>query len=344
MRAAPATDEAAIEAAVREAWRLTLPEAPDDPGSSWAEAGGDSLEALHLVLRLEARLGRRVPPELIGPETTIAALARRLAAGEAEPPRAGLPVFIVPGFRGHAANWASLRRALADVAFETAAMPDLESRAADLADLCWTAARVADDVARRRPAGPIVLAGYSFGACVAHEAARRLAASGRDVAKVVLLDPWVPDRRRPAPRPLRLALRRARELLARDGEGPALHLHWLLLLGLWHGGAGDAARRLLRVSAGRLAPGPLLRRREHLLRRLRLAALRRWTPRPLDAPVLLAVSDEQAERGQLALWRSVCPQARLLRLPGRHRDVLAPAAAERLVPPLRAALAPGAAP
>jgi thioesterase domain-containing protein len=157
---------------------------------------------------------------------------------------------------------------------------------------------------------------------------------------VVLLDPWIPEPSGNAGngRSLSDAVKRARRLLARHGERPLDYLHWLAFVGLFHVGARDTARRLLHRSSRWLQPRPLLRRRIHYLRRVRLAALRGWRPKLLRAPVLLAVSDEHAMEAQMAAWQSVCPNHQLARLRGRHFDMLGRETLDQLLPILRDAL------
>jgi len=332
--------DALVEAAVREAWRLTLPDAPPDARTTWAEAGGDSLAALHLALRLEAGLGRTVPLELITTETTVPALATRLSTRKQAPRCHGFPVFLVPGHLGDSASWAPIRQAVGStVAFETAAMPDLESATAGLEDLEWTAQRVAEDIMQRQPSGGLVLAGYSFGACVAHETARQLAAAGRHVARLVLLDPWIPEPAGAGARPVLDAARKAWRLLIRQRQKPAEYLQWLGFVLLFHLGAREAARRLLRAPGRRLEPLSQLRRRIHFLGQVRVKALLNWRPQPVRSPVLLAISDQHAEQ-RMAIWLALCPDHELVRLRGGHGDVFTPEAVNQLLPPLRAAFGP----
>lgn len=331
--------EDALYRAVRDAWAATLPEDDPDADPSWGETGADSLATLHLILRLERRLGRRIAFDLVTPDVTAAGLAARLA------PRDGATadvrddaIFLVPGVFGDEPILAAFRASFgAALRFETLALPDLADPAATLADLPATGRFLADEIGRRRPRGAIRIAGYSFGASAAYEAAVALAAAGRTVAFVGLLDPWHPAER-PAGATSGIAAqagRRAthlRSLFRRGDESLAASLHWSLFALLVHGGAPDAARRFLRALGGITDARTMLRARRYLLHRLRREALRQWRPRPLQAPVLLALSQFSVERGAGESWAALCTALETVRLPGGHRDLFAPAAAARLTP------------
>src|SRR5258705_11111358 len=49
-----------VHCVAKRAWAGTLPRASYGPTIECADAGGDSLDTLHLVLRLETQLGREV--------------------------------------------------------------------------------------------------------------------------------------------------------------------------------------------------------------------------------------------------------------------------------------------
>lgn len=332
-------NEDTLYRAVRDAWATTLPEDDPDADLSWGETGADSLATLHLVLRLERRLGRRIAFDLVTPDVTAAGLAARLAARDGAP--AGGEddaIFLVPGVFGDEPILAAFRASFgAALRFETLALPDLSDPAATLSDLPATGRFLADEIGRRRPSGVIRIAGYSFGASGAYEAAVALAAAGRTVAFVGLLDPWHPTERT-ATATAGIAVqvgRRAahlRSLFRRGDESLAAYLHWSLFALLVHGGAPDAARRFLRALGGATGARATLRARRYLLHRLRREALGQWRPRPLQAPVLLALSQFSVNRGASERWAALCPALEIVRLPGGHRDLFAPAAAARLTP------------
>src|SRR5439155_1645301 len=92
------------------------------------------------------------------------------------------PVFLIPPIFGDEPNLADFRRSLSEhVWLQTLELPDLGCPASLLSDMVTTGHFVATEIARRLPQGDILLAGYSFGGCVAIEAAALLVAQGRQL-------------------------------------------------------------------------------------------------------------------------------------------------------------------
>ena len=54
-----------------------------------------------------------------------------------------------------------------------------------------------------------------------------------------------------------------------------------------------------------------------------------WRPNPIRGPVFLAISEENSSA--IDQWKSLCPQARTIQLPGKHVDVLKPPSLEILL-------------
>ena len=148
--------EEVVHQAVKRAWTETLPRASYGPTIEWADAGADSLDTLHLTLRLEAYLDRKVAFDLITPGMTVSSLARRLldepaahnepAAPDDERP----PVFLIPPIFGDEPNLADFRRSLSEhVWLQTLELPDLGCPASLLSDMVTTGHFVATEIARR---------------------------------------------------------------------------------------------------------------------------------------------------------------------------------------------------
>ncbi|MFE6895075.1 amino acid adenylation domain-containing protein [Streptomyces sp. NPDC057694] len=169
--------------------------------------GGNSLIAVALVNRINREFGVTVPVQVFFEAATVEKLARYIdgAAGRRTSPRlvrlntegTGRPVFCWPGLGGSPMN---LRLAAERCASDGGAPRPVygvqalglnagETPAASLAEMA-----AADVAAIRRlcPEGPYTLWGYSFGARVAHEAARQLEQAGQRVDHVVLLAPGSP--------------------------------------------------------------------------------------------------------------------------------------------------------
>ncbi|MBL1102148.1 amino acid adenylation domain-containing protein [Streptomyces coffeae] len=163
------------------------------------DLGGTSLTAMRLVVRIEQRYGVNVPLSEFIAAPTVAGLAALLRAGGAVPAFDPLvpirpegtrpPLFMVHPMGGNVLCYVRFARHLPDdqpLYALQAAGADPGTRplrtVEELADSYLAALR------KVQPHGPYVLGGWSFGGFVAFEIARRLRASGEDVARLVLLD------------------------------------------------------------------------------------------------------------------------------------------------------------
>ena len=338
--------EEAVHKAVKRAWKETLPRASYGSTIEWADAGADSLDTLHLILRLETYLGRKVPFDLITPDVTPWLLTRLLLnepGAHADNERS--PIFLIPPILGDEPIFADFRRSLSQhVWLQTLELPDLGCPASLLSDMAATGHFVATEIARRLPHGNILLAGYSFGGCVAFEAAAFLLAQGRQVVFLGLLDPvapiWVDDSGAHEPKRQVTSWRqrllhwgtRFKKLLPHEDENLFGYMDWLVFAVLMQLKAFDYARRRILSARRRLSPEGFVRRRRHLLGLLRVSALKRWRPFPLDAPTLLVMSETSIASGSSHLWRRLCSNLDIVRLPGLHREIFEPQALELLRP------------
>jgi thioesterase domain-containing protein len=66
-----------------------------------------------------------------------------------------------------------------------------------------------------------------------------------------------------------------------------------------------------------------------LLVYFRRQALKSWQPVPIQGAVFLAISEEQSY--SMDQWSFLCPQANVVRLPGKHVQVLEPPSLEVLL-------------
>lgn len=306
-------DAVDIADVVRNAWVTTLP-GPFDPTLTWEEAGGDSLASLQLLLALENALCRKLSFDAIASDMTVADMARSLSAPPAVRQPAQVPtVFLLPGVLGDEQRLADFRRSFgARLRFELIELPELDQPAAILADVKATALLAAEEIQRRQPHGEVRLAGYSFGGCVAFEAAHHLRAAQRVVAWIGILDTAFES-------PYRWSrfLRPGVLLTCRIG-------------------ASDARRRVLVSLVHRLLPQGSLWLRGVLLKSFRKRAINHWQPRPLPVPALLATShpDEPTMRQR---WSALCPDLRVIQLPGHHRALFQSPSIELLTPAFEAA-------
>lgn len=336
------TDDTVHQSVMR-AWTETLPRAPYGPTIEWADAGADSLDTLHLVLRLETYLDRKVSLDLITPDMTAWSLTQQLLKEPAaHKNNERSPVFLVPPFFGDEPIFADFRRSLSQhVWLQTLDLPDLGCPASLLSDMAATGHFVATEIARRLPQGDILLAGYSFGGCVAFEAAACLLAQGRQVVFLGLLDPVAPIRvdeegvhstKRPA-RSWRQRLLHWKMMFENHEDKDMFgYIDWLLFAAFAKMKAFDHGRRRILSARHRLSPEGFVRRRKHLLGILRVSALQRWRPLPLNAPTLLVMSETSIAFGSSHLWKRFCSKLDVVRLPGQHCEIFKPQALELLVP------------
>jgi enterobactin synthetase component F len=229
---APATPtEAALCRLVADV--LGLAELPD-PDADFFNLGGDSLLAVHLLLRVQAHFGFDPGLGVLFEHPTIATLAASIDADKAHD--SGLeplirlrpgdddrpPLFIVHPAGGLAWGYRTLARALAP----GRAVYGLQSPAIDPdLPLPQSLDALAADYVRRiaeiRPEGPLHLAGWSVGGIIAHAMAVHLEAQGRKPGLVAMLDSYPAECWRAEPEPDETAALRA--LLAIAGHDPNSH-------------------------------------------------------------------------------------------------------------------------
>ncbi|WP_244571120.1 AMP-binding protein [Mesorhizobium carmichaelinearum] len=183
-----------IEGTAAAVWERILP-GKRAAGSSWDDAGGDSLKLLQFVMELETALGRELNLDAFTVGMSFADVVRAASPGqdttsalvEASDPRPVL--FIVPGSIGYGPSLAAFGAEMSNVVRVVAV------RYGDLNDLLkghCTIPRmvdaVVDQINQAQPNGNVNLIGYSLGGGVAFEVAAKLAAAGRSITFLGILD------------------------------------------------------------------------------------------------------------------------------------------------------------
>ena len=169
--------------------------------------GGTSVLAVRLVLEIERTFGRQLPIATLLRAPTVATLSALLAdPADADdlavvPLRAegsGPPLLLMPGIGGHVLKY----KPMVDLLRTDRPVYGLEMRP-DVAAHRQPRSieQIAADFVRRikalQPAGPYLLAGWSFGGVLSIEIARQLRADGRAVPMVLLFDTWAQGYPRP---------------------------------------------------------------------------------------------------------------------------------------------------
>jgi acyl-coenzyme A synthetase/AMP-(fatty) acid ligase/thioesterase domain-containing protein len=177
---------------VAKAWRAAFDGESSDPTLSFDRAGGDSLQFMQLVFRLEQLCGMTLPLgafALSMTQTEMTQSLDRFLGGNDAPLAEGKPVFFVPGLGGDEPRLLSFRAGCA---------PDFRFRCLEYGD--WTqwvqpgfrfemlVDRMVREIQEMAPSGPLTLAGYSLGGQVALAVAARLHACGRQIEHVLILD------------------------------------------------------------------------------------------------------------------------------------------------------------
>jgi len=181
-------------------WEEVLKLNPLGVDDNFFEIGGHSLLAVKLFAKIEREFGRRLPLASLFQNPTIAQLAGLLVANGEQAAHwdslvsirkggNGPAVFFVHGAGGNILIYRDLARHLTD------GIPiyGLQSRGLDghnpaLVTVEEMANYYVDEITRRQPVGPYILAGYCMGGKVAMEMARLLKTKGHSVPLLAMLD------------------------------------------------------------------------------------------------------------------------------------------------------------
>ncbi|WP_165191595.1 amino acid adenylation domain-containing protein [Caulobacter soli] len=190
------------EETIEAIWRTALKRDQVSVEDDFFALGGNSLTAVSLIHRINAALGARLKLQALFEAPTIAALARKVEAGEehqasrAAPLRAhgtGRPVFCWPGLGGYPMNLRALARGLGGER-RVFGLQALGINAGEVphGDIQAMAAADIETLRKIQPSGPYTLWGYSFGARVAFETAYQLEQAGETVEALHLIAPGSP--------------------------------------------------------------------------------------------------------------------------------------------------------
>ncbi len=174
---------------------------------SFFELGGDSLQAVELLGRIEREFGRRLPLQTLFQKATIerlgwmleqrADLHSKSLINEIQPAGTLPPLFVLPSVSGSLYLWQRFLPYLdPNQPVFGLSLPASEDGLPLFSDFESLAAQYVEELIAFQPEGGFRLAGFSIGAALAYELARQLNEQGFRVAFVGLIEAAVTSRRR----------------------------------------------------------------------------------------------------------------------------------------------------
>ncbi|MGO7960488.1 acyltransferase domain-containing protein [Rhizobium leguminosarum] len=162
---------------------------------SLSDNGVDSLQLIELRLALDELSDSPVPLSLVSDDSSLAEIERRFAAMSdskfpvtsafhAKPGNRS-KIFFIEGIFGQVGSDAGLRHSVkAKVDVVGLSAPEDEN----CNDIVAAVRKLADEVERSQPTGPLCLVGHSFGAMLAYSLAGELGDRGREIGWLVAID------------------------------------------------------------------------------------------------------------------------------------------------------------
>ncbi|MFD2169209.1 amino acid adenylation domain-containing protein [Tumebacillus lipolyticus] len=313
-------------------WEAVLGRSNIGVADNFFELGGHSLLALQMLREIEVRLEQRLSLTDLIRSGTIEQLASLLRKGES-PNRvtplltlrasgARTPIFFVHPIGGHAICYLELAKALGDdqpvYAFQS---PGLEGECEPLDRVEDFAARYVQAMQEVQPYGPYCVGGWSFGGVVAIEMARQLEQAGEEVESVILIDSQLREDKSEMDE---LAMF-AHDLASRYGKqisSEKLAQYNMLQT------EGERLRFLLEQLA-ELELIPAEYKLEQIkpwiaVFRANLRALRRYSPKGYDRPVMLfrADSSMSRERREHNGWEAVLTNIGTVEVRATHHSII----------------------
>jgi acyl-CoA synthetase (AMP-forming)/AMP-acid ligase II/thioesterase domain-containing protein/acyl carrier protein len=316
-----------VHNAVAKAWATIVGPESFEENLPWNEAGGDSLALLHLWMMIEEALGTSLvftSLELNAtPGELVVEIERQLGPRAVAPLSRAPRVFFLPSADGDTPLQAQFRAAFHNqIRFEVVQYPPWREMIRAGADFGVLAAAAVDQIMTASD-GDVLLAGFSFGGFVAVEVARRLIALNRRVTFVGLIDTLLGLHIERPQTSSTKALSLARKIF-RD---PA-SLEVTVLKYLTRKSAFGILQRLGELAV-RLPAEAAFRFYYHLNYHLRVQALYRWAPQPVDAPTYLFRTNE-FPLSAAHCWEPFAKPLEIISVGGMHFTILRPPAREEL--------------
>jgi acyl-CoA synthetase (AMP-forming)/AMP-acid ligase II/thioesterase domain-containing protein len=309
-------------------WRRLL--GRDDIGidDDFFEIGGDSLLGQEMLVEVEGIAGRKIPEGDIPYPVTVRGLHRVVTAGihtAAAPPTRvteavggeGDPIFYCHGdyltrglYARRLGDLLKLERPvrLVHAGFDPDRVRTLEAIAAE----------IVPEILAAQPAGPITLAGYCNGALLSWELAHQLREAGREVKKLVIIEPISFNARRKF-----RALNALWSALGEQVRARQMVRHWRFTV--WKPGSQVMTRLVLNKLSPRhfpLAPPAPTGRSpyEDRMTDLVFDTMAQYAPPRLDVPVhcLSAVEGEDRDQYAPRFWQSLSRSLEITPIKGAH--------------------------
>ncbi|MBU2963593.1 amino acid adenylation domain-containing protein [Citreicella sp. C3M06] len=320
-RAAQSPEETLLSGLYAEILGLAAPASAE---IDFFSAGGDSLGAVRLCLRIEEETGRDPGLGAVLENPVLGDLARRLSVpterDDGTGPvlhlgAGGAPLFAVHPAGGLAWCYRALAKALPGRAVIGLQSPLLhDSPAPD--SLTAMARSYMDRVDQIQPDGPLDLLGWSLGGIIAHAMAAEAERRGRRIDTLLLLDAYPSECWRAEPEPDEATALRA--LLAIAGFDPEAHRHL---------DTRSAIMGFLRRHGHPLAQLPQAVQ-DGVIRSVRAtnALVRNHQEPHLRAPLthVTALRDQAGSALHAALWRPYAQGVTSIELDCHHPDLIAP--------------------
>ena len=338
-------------------WEEVLDVRPVGMEDGFFDLGGQSMQAVQLLSRVERAFGTTPPMSLLFDGGTPARMAAALQPDAEAAPRwdalvpiqpggTRMPLYCVHSYDGQVLLYRHLPQYLGpDQPVYGLQAIGLDGDEEPLTDVRDMAARYVEEIRSVQPEGPYALLSICFGIAVALEMARILTEAGEEVAALFSLDSSFnrvlpnhnpsPDRPRPTPpsrRPLRILWRLTRPETFRE-----LPTHLAV-----HGRKALASVQRAVTRGRRAAAGPRELREWEILETTQ-KAWAAYRPTPYAGPVTLmrssAWSSQVAKQWHLPVWTELARGGLTVHaVPGNHANMLTEPYVQTLAARLRTCL------
>ena len=189
--AQPSRHENAIVKKLTELFRHELRDPEFSAQDSLFDRGGNSLSVIRLLMTIEHKFGTSLTTTALYDAPTPEQLSLQLRLTDEA--TQGAPIFVVPCDVGYSAPPPAFHLALSvHHPVQYLEHPGMRGGIPPIWTLAALAEIYVEEIEEKWPSGPILLGAFCIGAYVATEVAAQLAAKGRPITHLTLLDPSIP--------------------------------------------------------------------------------------------------------------------------------------------------------